>query len=195
MHACTPICKPAQGTCTRARRSASQHEAYALVHTDLQASTRHMLVCTPLCKLARQSIDHLRCNLLKHERGYPLAAGCLHFTVRSWLPPRLIARILPFCSVSFTNIRAQVSLKIHRRRSSGIQQSVQRARTGVASGNASFVIAGVADALNRSHDFCQTIRGRFEILQIASEQLDAPQLRPPLSPDPCPRRAFTYGAG
>src|SRR2546422_10409390 len=32
--------------------------------------------------------------------------------------------------------------------------------------------AEVGDALNRSHDFGQTIRRRFEVLQIASEQLD-----------------------
>src|SRR5207247_2818245 len=32
--------------------------------------------------------------------------------------------------------------------------------------------AEVGDALNRSHDFGHTIRRRFEVLQIASEQLD-----------------------
>src|SRR5881296_933947 len=53
MHAGTPFCMPARGTCTRARHSACQHEAHARLHVDLHASTRHMDACTSICMAAQ----------------------------------------------------------------------------------------------------------------------------------------------
>jgi len=46
MQTWTAICKLARDSCRHARRWASQHETYARMHADVQASTRHVHACT-----------------------------------------------------------------------------------------------------------------------------------------------------
>src|SRR5439155_669434 len=87
MHACMSMCAPGPGTCTHAGRCARQHLAHARMHVGLHASTRRMLAWTPICKPARHSIDHVRCNLRKPERGYLVGKGMSPLYGQTEVPP------------------------------------------------------------------------------------------------------------
>ena len=67
VHACSPACKPAQGSCTHVLRRASQHKTRARMFWGVQASTRLVHACSAACKPAQDSCTHVLRRACQHK--------------------------------------------------------------------------------------------------------------------------------
>src|SRR5881296_1905499 len=77
VHACSPACMFAQGSCTHVLRRACPHKARARMFFDVQASTRHMHACSSACVSEQGSCTHVLRRASQHEAHARMHSGVL----------------------------------------------------------------------------------------------------------------------
>ena len=90
VHACSPACKPAQGSCTHVLRRASQHKTRARMFCGVQASTRLVHACSAACKPAQGLCTHVLRRASQHEACARMFCGVQAST-------RLVRACSPAC--------------------------------------------------------------------------------------------------
>src|SRR5437867_1869969 len=120
VHACSPACMPAQGSCTHVLRRARQHKTRARMFFDVcqhktharmfsgvYVSTRLMHACSPACTSARATCTHVPRRARQHK-----ARARMFFDVH--VSTRLVHACSPACmSAQGTCTHAELCTCVH----------------------------------------------------------------------------------